>query len=85
MSAVGGGFPDLIVSKGGTNDLIEIKTDTGKLNELQLNFIAGWNSPVYVVRCIDDVLLFNEGNLKPVAVKYFAFETIKPNRERYIE
>ena len=69
---VGGGFPDLVVSKGETY-LVEIKTDEGKLNDQQIEFIDKWNGKVYVVRCVDDVIEFDRDMLQPVIPnrKYF--------------
>ena len=62
LSAVGNGFPDIIIAKHGDNDLVEIKTEKGRLNELQEKFAAIWNAPVYVIRNVDEAIDFNNGN-----------------------
>jgi hypothetical protein len=41
-SGVGGGFPDLLVKRRGVITLVEIKTQDGRLNALQLAFHASW-------------------------------------------
>lgn len=75
MHEVGGGFPDLVVAKGSDTYLVEVKTEKGKLNELQEKFIATWYGKVYVITCVDDVLAFNSDMLAPV----------QPNREYFIK
>lgn len=75
MHEVGGGFPDLVIAKGSDTFLIEVKTETGKLNPLQQQFIDKWNGRVYVVTCVDDVLAFNNDLLTPVT----------PNREYFVK
>ena len=54
MSAVGQGFPDLVVGWRGRNYLIEIKQAKGKLTEDQYEFAAHWRGQYGVARCIDD-------------------------------
>lgn len=62
-SAVGGGFPDLVI--GGvcrrTGErrtwIMEVKTDTGKLNPLQTVWHETWRGPVHIIRSLDDALL----------------------------
>lgn len=68
MSAVGQGFPDLIVSKMGDNILIEVKTESGKLTTDQMKFISLWNSAVYLVRDAEDILLLEQGMLMPISL-----------------
>jgi Holliday junction resolvase len=55
-SAVGGGFPDIIVGIKGqtknTNVLIEIKSAKGRLRPDQEKFIAKWQGNVAVVRTV---------------------------------
>jgi hypothetical protein len=50
-SAVGGGFPDIIVGKNDVTLLMEIKNPKtrGKLNKLQKKWFAEWNGQVDVV------------------------------------
>ena len=62
LSEAGKGFPDIIIAKHGDNDLVEIKTEKGRLNELQEKFAAIWNAPVYVIRNVDEAIDFNNGN-----------------------
>jgi hypothetical protein len=62
LSGIGGGCPDIEIGKHGINDLVEIKTENGKLNELQLAFAAKWNAPVYLIRSVDDIVDFDAGN-----------------------
>jgi len=56
MSAVGKGFPDIIIAKHNRNYLIEIKTNKGKLTPAQVEFKERWLSPVYIVRSAKDVI-----------------------------
>ncbi len=49
LAALGGGVPDLLVAKGGTTVLIEIKHRKGKLNKLQKEWHDRWNGAVHVV------------------------------------
>lgn len=67
LSATGNGCPDLLVSKNGENILIEIKTEKGKLSQSQIKFISAWNSAVYLVHDIDDILQLENGMLQPIA------------------
>lgn len=55
-SAVGGGFPDIVVGFRGQSFLLEIKTRTGKLNQLQVQWHQTWNGQVASVRTIDEAL-----------------------------
>ena len=55
-SAVGGGFPDLVVGKNGVTFLLEIKTAKGKLNPLQLKWHANWRGRVAVARSLEDAI-----------------------------
>ena len=55
-SAVGGGFPDLVVGKNEQTFLLEIKTAKGKLNPLQEKWHANWRGQVAVVRTIEQAI-----------------------------
>lgn len=57
-SAIGGGFPDLIVGRAGENYLLEIKNPEtkGKLNELQEDFFASWRGQTVVVHSVAEAL-----------------------------
>lgn len=68
MSAVGQGFPDLIISKTGENILVECKTDAGKLSPAQIKFISEWNTAVYICRSVDDCVTLDQGLLFPVSL-----------------
>ena len=58
LSLVGGGVPDVMVSAPDStrNVLMEIKTDSGKLNALQQKWHASWLGEVYVVRTEKEAL-----------------------------
>lgn len=75
MHEVGEGFPDLVIAKGADTYLVEIKTENGKLNDKQKEFISKWNGKVYLVTCVDDVIAFYNELLTPV----------EPNREYFIK
>ena len=55
-SAVGRGFPDLVVAHVRTRHmaLVEVKAGRGDLNELQRKFRDSWPGPLFVVRSPDD-------------------------------
>jgi len=57
-SAIGGGFPDLIVGINKKIYLMEVKNpDTrGKLNEKQKRFFASWRGQVCVVKSVEEAL-----------------------------
>ena len=55
-SGVGMGFPDLVVGRGGSNYLLEVKTAKGELKESQEEFFALWNGQVQVVRTPEEAL-----------------------------
>jgi Holliday junction resolvase len=73
LNAIKGGCPDALVAKHGENFLVEFKSKSGKLNELQEEFIGKWNANVFVVRSIEDIIKLDKKLLAP----------IKNNRERY--
>jgi len=54
MSAVGQGFPDLVVGWRGRNYMIEVKQAKGKLTEDQYTFAGHWKGQIAVVRCVND-------------------------------
>lgn len=57
MHTVGGGFPDLIVCRGGEAYFVEVKGPRGKLNKLQQKFHASWRGPpIHTVRSIEEAL-----------------------------
>lgn len=53
-SAVGRGFPDLVVSRLGHTVLVEVKAGKATTNELQRGFIDKWAGAVFIVRSPDD-------------------------------
>mgnify|MGYP001105367233 CR=1 FL=1 len=55
LAAVGGGVPDLLVSKEDLTCLVEVKSDNGKLRKSQEDFIDNWPGQVFVVYNRDDV------------------------------
>ena len=57
---VGGGFPDIVCSKGGITILVEIKDglkppSARKLTVPEEEFHASWQSHIAVVHSVDDV------------------------------
>lgn len=62
-SAVGDGFPDLVVAgvdrKDGIrkNWIMEVKTIKGKLNPLQVEWHDTWRGPIHIIRSLDDALM----------------------------
>jgi hypothetical protein len=56
LSAVGGGFPDLIVLFRGRLFLFEVKVVGGKLTPKQIEFIKRWGEVVNIVRSPEDAL-----------------------------
>jgi hypothetical protein len=53
----GRGVPDLLIGKGSTLLLIEVKGEKGKLTEDQVEWHSDWNGPKpRIVRSIDDAL-----------------------------
>lgn len=58
MSAVGRGFPDLLVSFRGKLLLLEVKNPKahGKLNKLQREWHANWKGQAAVVHSIEEAL-----------------------------
>lgn len=63
LSAVGEGVPDLLVGVGNVNLLMEVKTDTGTLTDVQVEWHSGWCGQVAIVRneqqalqLVDDIL-----------------------------
>jgi len=54
---VGLGFPDLVVGAAGITDVVEVKSDEGKLRPSQELFVAAWRgSAVRIVRTREDVI-----------------------------
>ena len=56
LSMVGGGCPDILVSRGGEMILCELKSEKGKLNDEQKEWHAKWKAPVVIARTVDDAL-----------------------------
>ena len=53
----GGGCPDLLVGFRGVTLVAEVKTDDGKMNDLQSDWHAKWKGgPVAILRTLDDVV-----------------------------
>jgi len=57
-SAVGRGFPDLVIGWNGQNYLAEIKTAKGKPNDLQVNFFTTWQGQAILIREVTDIFNF---------------------------
>lgn len=57
MAALGGGVSDLLVGFRGVNDILEVKTKDGELEESQERWIRCWRGrPVVVVRTSAEAL-----------------------------
>lgn len=54
LSRAGRGCPDALVGYGGLSILAEIKTEKGKLNERQREFLNQWTGGCYLLRTVDD-------------------------------
>jgi hypothetical protein len=59
-SRVGQGFPDLLIAKRGRTVLVEIKTSTGRLKEVQKVFLMEWPGEWAILTSLDDVEEFND-------------------------
>lgn len=55
-SALGDGFPDLVVGLGRENFMLEIKTGKALLTVDEAKFHSTWQGRVYVVRSVYDML-----------------------------
>jgi hypothetical protein len=55
MHTAGSGIPDLLCGYGGLTLLVEVKTEKGKLNPRQQEWLEDWTGGHYVVRNLDDV------------------------------
>lgn len=53
---IGKGCPDILCAYRGNLFLMEIKTRDGKLTADQIEWMAKWRSPVYVVHTVDEAL-----------------------------
>lgn len=67
-SAIGQGFPGLIICRTGENILVECQTETAMLTTDQIKFISDWNSAVYICRDADDCVQLDQGLLAPVTL-----------------
>ncbi len=68
-SAVGDGFPDLVVGVMRLNLLVEVKDAKGDITEDQVKFMADWRGSVVIVRNVDDVVqVVNEARAMAVAI-----------------
>lgn len=56
LHAVGRGVPDLLVGYRGYNMLVEVKTETGRLNALQETWHASWRGQVAVIYTTEDAV-----------------------------
>ena len=57
LTVIGGGFPDLLVSRSGAMALMEAKSGrNAKLRDMQKKWHEKWKAPVYIVRTIDEAL-----------------------------
>lgn len=56
LSMVGGGCPDILVSRGGEMLLVELKSKGGTLTEDQVKWHPKWKAPILIALTADDVL-----------------------------
>ena len=56
MAAIGGGFPDIIVSMNGRNWLFEIKMPGKKLTDDQDKFFRRWTGQVQKVETVHEII-----------------------------
>ena len=56
-SALGGGFPDLVVSWHGVVKLLEIKTGAEKLTAAESEFHAKWGGGIFIVHNAEEAQL----------------------------
>lgn len=56
LATIGKGCPDLVIAKPHVTALVEVKAAKGKLTEDQVQWLARWSGPVYVVRTLEDVV-----------------------------
>lgn len=61
---IGRGFPDIAIGKNGATHLIEIKTEKGKLTDLEKSFQDAWKGSLKVIRNLEDVLAFDKNQTK---------------------
>ena len=62
LAAIGKGCPDLLVSYGGRNHLLEVKDprqapSKQRLTEDQAIWVSGWVAPVHVVHSVEEALI----------------------------
>lgn len=53
-SRLGGGFPDLVIHRGGSVQLVELKVKRGALTKAQEEFGKWW--PVTILRSVEDAV-----------------------------
>ena len=56
LGSVGGGCPDLLTGRPGSNMLLEVKDDDGDLTPAQRRFFDTWPGPKAVVRSLAEAL-----------------------------
>lgn len=57
LAGMGQGVPDLLVCMHGRNELVEVKTEKGKLTPDQVKWFEAWPVTVHVVRDALDVAM----------------------------
>jgi Holliday junction resolvase len=62
LHQLGGGVPDLLISRNEKTALVEVKRDRkAKLTDDQVQFKAGWRGLLYRVDCLADVEVISRG------------------------
>lgn len=56
LGDVGGGCPDLLVGYNGRNWLFEVKTEKGRLNGAQVEFMRNWTGEAFPVRGVLEII-----------------------------
>ena len=54
LHTIGGGCPDLLVGVVGCNLLIEVKTQSGALNDVQQEWHKKWSGQIAIVRSCEE-------------------------------
>ena len=55
LHSVGGGVADLLIGFNGNNYLVEVKSEKGRLNELQVKYKENWKGQYSVIRSAAEV------------------------------
>lgn len=86
LHTVGKGVPDLLIGWRGYNFLVEIKTSTGKLDELQVEWHDKWRGQAMIIRSAEELTGFllnlELSHNVNVPIKNFSAETSKEKHDQ---